>query len=300
MNIKDLEYFNTLGELLSFTQVANHFHVSQPTISYAVKRLEEFFNCDLIAKDAGRRSVLLTVEGVILKNHIEVILYELKTAERAIQHSKNKKMHIGLPPIIRAQLFSELASQREDLAFIAQFALESAGSPELLAKLLNGRLDFSLIGSIAPLVHPNLIVKQLSQHEFYIYVSTDNPLAVKSEISFEEALDYPFILLDERFTHMRAFESLSKNYHKDPQIRFRFTDLQTIGQLVKADIGITLMTDFESFQEKDGLVKIPLREKEKIYFYVQYAYLKNNVMTEKLLKLMTILDGLYEDQLKMK
>ena len=38
MNLRDFEYFNALGELLSFTQVATQFNVSQPTISYAMKR----------------------------------------------------------------------------------------------------------------------------------------------------------------------------------------------------------------------------------------------------------------------
>ncbi|MFZ2811164.1 MAG: LysR family transcriptional regulator, partial [Lactococcus raffinolactis] len=40
MNLRDFEYFSFLGDMLSFTLVAKKFNVSQPSVSYAVKRLE--------------------------------------------------------------------------------------------------------------------------------------------------------------------------------------------------------------------------------------------------------------------
>ena len=68
MNTRDLEYFHKLAELTSFTMVAEFFGVSQPTITYAVKRLEEAYHCDLVIKDRSHRSVTLTAEGEILDN----------------------------------------------------------------------------------------------------------------------------------------------------------------------------------------------------------------------------------------
>ena len=41
MNIKDLTYFNHLAKTLSFTETASYFYISQPSISMAIKRLEE-------------------------------------------------------------------------------------------------------------------------------------------------------------------------------------------------------------------------------------------------------------------
>ncbi|WP_032800383.1 helix-turn-helix domain-containing protein, partial [Streptococcus sobrinus] len=51
MNLKDFQYFQELAKLNSFTAVAQSFKVSQPTITYAVKRLKDYFNCDLFIKD---------------------------------------------------------------------------------------------------------------------------------------------------------------------------------------------------------------------------------------------------------
>lgn len=121
MNIRDLEYFSALAELLSFTQVAHKFSVSQPTVSYAVKRLEEHYGCDLIAREASHRSIALTNEGEILKAHVRYILDEFVTLDRAIEHAKNNRTHIGFPPIIRSKVFSKLLDDKEIIRFISNF-----------------------------------------------------------------------------------------------------------------------------------------------------------------------------------
>ncbi len=292
MNIRDLEYFNALAEMLSFTQVAHKFAVSQPTVSYAIKRLEEHYDCDLIAREASHRSISLTTEGEILKAHAQYILDEFLTLDRAIDHAKNNRTHIGLPPIIRSKVFSKLLDEKEIIRFISNFHLVSGGSNELLSKLLSGKIDFSLLGSVNPLVHPNLQVKLLHQQEFFIFVSKENPLAEKKEISFEEAAKYPFILLEKGYTHMRAFQNLSEKSKKKPEVPFYFSDVQTIGQLVSSNIGITLMTEFPVFQEMEGLVKIPLVPEDKEIFYIQYAYLKSAMLNQEVQKLIRILDEL--------
>lgn len=292
MNLRDFEYFNALADLLSYTQVAHQFDVSQPTISYAVKRLEQHYDCDLIKKDPSHRTVQLTREGAILKAHIHHILDEFVAVERAIEHAKKKQVHVGFPPIIRARILSKLLREKEAVNFISNFDLISGGSNELLSKLLSGRLDFSLIGSVTPLVHPNLTVQLLYQREFYIFASKDNPLSQKSEISFEEAADYPFILLEEGFVHAKAFQRLNDKYDKKAQTLLHFSDVQTIGQLVKSNIGITLMTDFIPFRDMENLVKIPLVAKDKEIFYVQYAHLKTAVLNEDLQQLVVMLNKL--------
>ncbi|MFS1000385.1 LysR family transcriptional regulator [Enterococcus casseliflavus] len=297
MNIRDLEYFNALAEMLSFTQVAHKFAVSQPTVSYAIKRLEEHYGCDLIVREASHRSISLTTEGEILKAHAQYILDEFVTLDRAIDHAKNNRTHIGLPPIIRSKVFSKLLDEKEIIRFISNFHLVSGGSNELLSKLLSGKIDFSLLGSVNPLVHPNLQVKLLHQQEFFIFVSKENPLAEKKEISFEEAAEYPFILLEKGYTHMRAFQNLSEKSKKKPEVPFYFSDIQTIGQLVSSNIGITLMTEFPVFQEMEGLVKIPLVPEDKEIFYIQYAYLKSAMLNQEVQKLIRILDELsWEDE----
>ena len=69
MNIRDLNYFYQLSQLKSFTQVAKRYHVSQPTTSYAIKRIEEYYQYSLIEKNSINRVVKLTKQGEILASH---------------------------------------------------------------------------------------------------------------------------------------------------------------------------------------------------------------------------------------
>ena len=48
LKLQDLMYFKKLADLKSFTKTSNFFNVSQPTISYAIKRIEEEFNIEVI------------------------------------------------------------------------------------------------------------------------------------------------------------------------------------------------------------------------------------------------------------
>ena len=63
MNLRDLEYFYQLAKSKSYTGTAQHFKVSQPTISYAIKRLEKELDCDLVIKDPSHRTAELTLQG---------------------------------------------------------------------------------------------------------------------------------------------------------------------------------------------------------------------------------------------
>lgn len=89
MNIRDLEYFYHLYRLHSFTAVSKHCRVSQPTVSYAIKRLEDHFACHLFVKDPSHRNVAFTHQGDIVAKHAEAILTELSVLSKEIHSSKD-------------------------------------------------------------------------------------------------------------------------------------------------------------------------------------------------------------------
>ena len=84
MNLKDLYYFYDLSNLQSFTDVARKHEVSQPSISYEIKRLEKEFHCQLIMHDPSHRTFKLTPQGEILLRHVKKVLPELQGAKKEI------------------------------------------------------------------------------------------------------------------------------------------------------------------------------------------------------------------------
>ena len=278
MNLKDLQYFYDPCQVQSYTDVAKQHKVSQPSISYAIKRLEEAFNCKLIHHDPSHRSFKLTYQGEILLEHTKLILPEISSAHKEINRSLAHYSTVGFPPIIMQYLFAALNEEKE-LDFLKKVRPIRRGSLELLDLLLKGELDASLLGLIEPFNHPLLEMRELFQKEIYVVLSKDHPLSTAISLSFEELLEQPFILLDEHFIHLKAFDILNQKYQNKAEIFFKSDDIVIIKELLKKMVGVSLLTDISLTTEDDNLVKIPLVPKDQISFTVYYAYLKSTTLS---------------------
>ena len=263
MNIRDLEYFYQLSKLKSYTEVAHYFQVSQPTVTYAIKRLEDHYGCQLVEKSSSNRVLHLTQTGKVLANHAREILIEIEKTEKAVERSKKNLLRIGLAPLITSDIMKKFGTHDEELEIFRQSQLVQLGSRDLIRLLMRGDLDFSLLGSLEPISHAHLTSQLLSK---------DHPLADRKEISFKEVLEETFILLDEHHVHMTAFKRLNARFDDLAQSTVVLTDSNLILSFIEENLGIGLMTDLTLFPEYPNLVKIPLVEEEKTVFYISYAY----------------------------
>lgn len=92
MNIRDLEYFQRLALEKNYSKVAAFYHVSQPTITYAIKRLESELNIALVNRSQAHKHVALTNAGRQFLQHVNTILRELRIAKEEISHLTIKKL----------------------------------------------------------------------------------------------------------------------------------------------------------------------------------------------------------------
>lgn len=280
MNLKDLQYFYDLCQVQSYTDVAKQHKVSQPSISYAIKRLEEAFNCKLIHHDPSHRSFKLTHQGEILLKHTELILPEIISARKEINRSLVHYSTVGFPPIIIQYLFASLNEEKE-FDFLKKVRPIRDGSVELLNLLLKGDLDASLLGLIEPLNHPSIETHELFHKELYVVLSKNHPLATASSLTFQDLVDQSFILLDEHFVHLKAFELLNQKYQNRAEIFFKSDDIVILKELLKKGIGVSLLADIALSDEDDDLIKIPLIPEDQITFTVYYAHLKSATLSSE-------------------
>lgn len=274
MNLKDLQYFYDLCQVQSYTDVAKQHKVSQPSISYAIKRLEEAFNCKLIHHDPSHRSFKLTTQGEILLKHTKLILSEVRSAHKEINRSLAHLLYCRISPYYRSVSLC-FSKWRKRICFFKKVRPIRGGSLELLDLLLKGELDASLLGLIEPLNHPSIETHELFHKELYVVLSKNHPLATASSLTFEDLVDQPFILLDEHFVHLKAFELLNRKYQNRAEIFFKSDDIVIIKELLKKRIGVSLLADIALSDEDDDLIKIPPIPEDQITFTVYYAYLKS-------------------------
>lgn len=249
MNLKDLYYFYDLSNLQSFTEVARKNGVSQPSISYAIKRLEKEFHCQLLVHDPSHRTFKLTLQGDILLRHVKKALPEIQGAQKEILRSISPYDTIGFPPLIIDYLVRKEPAFIENVSALRNIHPIQEGSIELLNLLSKGELDASFIGSLEPIIDKRFSVKTLMTSDLYYILPSGHSLADKEAIAFSDVLNENFIILDEHFVHLNAFQHLNNQYHHAATPFFQTDDINLLKQLLRNKIGISLLSEIAITRE---------------------------------------------------
>ena len=276
MNLKDLYYFYDLSNLQSFTAVARKNGVSQPSISYAIKRLEKEFHCQLLVHDPSHRTFKLTPQGDILLRHVKKALPEMQGAQKEILRSLSSYNTIGFPPLIIDYLVRKEPAFIENVSALRNIHPIQEGSIELLNLLSKGELDASFIGSLEPIIDKRFSVKTLMTSDLYYILPSGHSLADKEAIAFSDVLNENFIILDEHFVHLKAFQHLNNQYHHAATPFFQTDDINLLKQLLRKKIGISLLSEIAITKEDKDLIAIPMVKDERMSLYVSLVTLKEN------------------------
>ena len=274
MNLKDLYYFYDLSNLQSFTAVARKNGVSQPSISYAIKRLEKEFHCQLLVHDPSHRTFKLTPQGDILLRHVKKALPEMQGAQKEILRSLSSYNTIGFPPLIIDYLVRKEPAFIENASALRNIHPIQDGSIELLNLLSMGELDASFMGSLEPIIDKRFSVKTLMTSDLYYILPSGHSLADKEAIAFSDVLNENFIILDEHFVHLNAFQHLNNQYHHAATPFFQTDDINLLKQLLRKKIGISLLSEIAITKEDKDLISIPMVKEERMSLYVSLVTLK--------------------------
>ena len=274
MNLKDLYYFYDLSNLQSFTAVARKNGVSQPSISYAIKRLEKEFHCQLLVHDPSHRTFKLTPQGDILLRHVKKALPEIQGAQKEILRSLSSYNTIGFPPLIIDYLVRKEPAFIENVSALRNIHPIQEGSIELLNLLSMGELDASFMGSLEPIKDKRFSVKTLMTSDLYYILPSGHALADKEAIAFSDVLNENFIILDEHFVHLEAFQHLNDQYHHAATPFFQTDDINLLKQLLRKKIGVSLLSEIAITKEDKDLISIPMVKEERMSLYVSLVTLK--------------------------
>lgn len=247
MNFKDLSYFSALAELKQFTAVSEQFGVTQPTITYAIKRLEEEFDSELLERHASKKSVELTRTGELVLELAKQIQSEIAFTKEEVRLHSLKKLRFGLPPIIGNYYFMPVTRQLAKRHLLPNFEAVEMGSADLMAQIADGKLNFGLIASIDQVHIPGVIAQKVASFPF-VLATTNKDLP--DEMYFEDVADEDFILLNEGFIHSRVFKELTNNTETFPRILYTTSNVEALKGVVKEGLGMTLITTL-ALQETD-------------------------------------------------
>lgn len=270
MNTRDIEYYVQIVKQKNFTKVAKYFQVSQPTITYALKRLEKELDAVLITRDRSHHELVITPAGKQLFIHAQSILQEIKMAKAEITQLQKKKLRFGMPPIIGNEYFPKLSSYFIKSQLMDQIEITDGGSRDLYGMIHQGRIDLAILGSTQPIIDQKLEIELLLDKRFMIVVAPTHPFADRQTISFSDLTAEQFVLLNEHYVHPAAFKKFAKQAHIEPKVVYQSNDLAILKSMIRENIGIGFLTEI-AIHPEDHLVSIPLSDQLQPHFLISLA-----------------------------
>ena len=294
MNIRDLEYFNTLVEVKNFSLVAQKFDVSQPTITMAIRRLEKEYQTKFFIRNQAHKELIVTEAGKQFYEHSKTVISELELASKDIEHAKQHKILFGLPPIIGTYYFPLATPQllRNDL--LSQLTIISKGSNICRKMLLNGDLDIAVVGSIQKIEDKELITENFAQSPLRIIVGNQHPWYQRKKVTLAELKNQKFIAQNESYIHNEALKQMGHLGHFRPEIIVQTDNINILKKLVSENLGIGLLTEIAVTKADNQLHMIEVDAENFPVFNMAIAYRRNHQLTEPQEELLEILKNSFE------
>lgn len=259
MNIKDLYYFQRLISTQSYTQTAADFHVSQPTISQAIKRLERHFQVTLFFRQAKTKALVLTPSGQQLLLAANDIINNWQHVNESISHLRQHTLRFGIEPSVSEHYLPALTKPIIEQDLLSSVHTVEMGANQLVKQVLAGQLDLAISGNLDQTLDERLAVTPLRPFKFRILANPDHPLAKSDHPTFAEALKSPFVLLNATYLNKLVFRQLAEQLSIEPQVLFESDSSTLIKGLVKENLALGFISDITTPAEgeDDDLVEIP-------------------------------------------
>jgi LysR family transcriptional regulator, hydrogen peroxide-inducible genes activator len=240
MNLRDLRYLVALADLRHFGRAAEYCHVSQPTLSAQIKKLETDLGVQLIERSP--RQFMLTPAGGDIVTRARRVLSEVDQMHETGRRTSDPEagsVRLGIFPTLAPYLLPHVVPNIRKRFPRLELLLVEEKTEIILQMLREGRLDCAVLA--LPLHEGWLDIEFLFEEPFMLAVPAKHPLATQRNLHMKELSEQHLLLLEDgHCLRDQALEvcTLAGASEKEG---FRATSLETLRQMVAAGGGITLL-----------------------------------------------------------
>ncbi len=239
MTLRDLEYLVALAETRHFGRAAERCHVSQPTLSAQLRKLEDALGVALVERRP--RKLSLTAAGEAVVDRARRMLRDaddIRTLTRASQDPLSGQLKVGLIPTLGPYLLPRVAPRISRALPKLQLMLHEYRTASLIERTLAGELDLAILA--LPADTKGLVTRSLFAEAFLVAMPASHRLAAKKRVRSQDLYGEKLLLLEEG--HCLRDQALDVCERAGTQEQdFRATSLETLRQMVAAGLGITLL-----------------------------------------------------------
>ncbi len=252
MEMHQLRYIVAVARAGNFSRAAEQCHVSQPSLSQQIQKLEEELGERLF--DRMKREAKLTAHGEAFLPRALRILEEVDLARREASEARSLlrgRLIVGVLPTIAPYLLPAVLGDFAKRFPGVEIVVQEETTAQLL-KLLNAcEIDFAVASR--PIQDRRMEVKDLFTEELRLALPPRHSLTRKRTVRLADLEKEPFIVMKEG--HCLGDQVLNFCERRDlkPTISFRTAQLETIQALVHSGVGISLVPAMAARKKRAGL-----------------------------------------------
>ena len=240
MEMQQLRYVVAVARTGNFSRAAGQCHVSQPSLSQQIKKLEDELGERLF--DRMKRAAKLTPHGEAFLRHAVHILEAADTAKREAAEAKDLlrgTITVGVLPTIAPYLLPEAMAEFTEKYPGVEIIVQEDTTARLLQHALAYEIDFALASQ--PIQDERLEVKELFAEDLLLALPPGHPLTRKRTVAVADLEGERLIVMKEG--HCLGDQVLGFCERRDvkPKISFRSAQLETVQALVASGLGISLI-----------------------------------------------------------
>jgi DNA-binding transcriptional LysR family regulator len=242
MQLRQLEYFQMVCKMKNITKAAELLNVSQPSVTVAIKRLEEELGVSLF--DRNFKKLVLTEEGCTFLKRADKILSTAQYALDEMQDrslAKKSDIKIGLTPIVGAMIFPDIFEKFQTECPELRVSFREEGSLMIRELLQKGELDLGIL--ITTNIPPGLEKIVIATKQIHVCFAAGHPLHNAAAVPFSDLAGYPFLLFKEDTYSRQMILDECEKQHFIPTIGFSSRQIETILGLVEKGVGISFLPE---------------------------------------------------------
>ena len=246
MTLTELRYIVAVAREKHFGRAAEACFVSQPTLSVAIKKVEEELDVKLFERGANEVSV--THLGEAIARQAQIVIEQAAAIREIAQRGKDPlagPLKLGIIYTIGPYLLPDLVRHTIEMSPQMPLMLQENFTVKLLEMLRTGDLDCAILAE--PFPDSGLAIAPLYDEAFMIAVPKSHALAKRKSVSAEELKQETMLLLGaghcfrdhvlEVCPEYARFSSGAEGIRKS----FEGSSLETIKYMVASGMGVTVV-----------------------------------------------------------
>jgi DNA-binding transcriptional LysR family regulator len=240
VSVRQLRSFVAVAKLRSFTQAASALHVSQPTLTVQIKRLEESLRLRLF--DRNPRTVELTRMGRELLPALERALQDLDSVlsdARDIASERRGVVRIAALPSFAAGILPDAIRHFREGHPGVSFALKDVIASRVLTLVRSEEVDLGLTGG--DVTFPDIETIFTTRDEMSVVYPEGHPIENLPRVTARALAEYPLVMMDQGTSVRNVTDVAFNKAGLLPIVASEATYMMTAIGMVRAGIGLTIV-----------------------------------------------------------